>query len=99
MHEATIEVESNLLASRRLKAEEQWGGMDKKKVKDEKQASTSKQFESDDKLDEMSNIIKGTTTKLSELDIESKPIARPYQESVSRNIVQYIKQHPPPQIL
>ena len=45
MQEAAIEVESNLLASRILKAEEQRDGRDKKKSKDEKQASTSKQLE------------------------------------------------------
>ena len=96
MQEASIEVESNLLVSKRLKVEEQRGGRGKKKVKDEKQASTSKQLESDDRLDEMANLIKGITTKFSKVDIENKPVAWPYQEGVNRNVVQYRKQYPPP---
>ena len=42
MQEATIEVESNLLASNKLKAEEERGSKEKRKVKEEKLASTSK---------------------------------------------------------
>ena len=57
MQEEAIEVESNLLASRRLKEEEWRGGKDKKRVKDEKTTSTSKQLEFEDKIDEMSNLI------------------------------------------
>jgi hypothetical protein len=70
MQEATIEVESNLLSSRRLKDEEQRGGKDKKKLKDEKFPSSSKQSGSDEKFDEMSNLIKGITSKLSKLEVE-----------------------------
>ena len=58
-----------------------------------------KQLESNDRLDEMSNLIKGITTNLSKLDIENKLVVQPYQEGVNRNIVQYRKQYSPPQIL
>ena len=65
MQEATIEVESNLLASNKLKVEEGRGGKDKKKIKEERKASSSKAFSAEEKLDEMSNLIKHLASKMS----------------------------------
>ena len=85
MQEATIEVESNLLASNKLKAEEGRGGKDKRKMKEEKQASSSKAFSAEEKLDEMSNLIKHLASKMSKLELENRAIARPTQNEGNRN--------------
>ena len=65
MQEAAIEVESNILASNKLKAEENKGVKEKKKQKEEKQASRSKDFSMEEKLDEMSNLMKHLASKMS----------------------------------
>ena len=77
MQEAAIEVESNLLASNKLKAEEERGSKDKRKVKEERQASTSKTLVAEDKLDEMSNIIKHLGSKMSKLQLENRNTGNP----------------------
>lgn len=69
MQEVAMEVESNLLASNKLKAEEARGGKAKKKMKEEKQESSSQTFTVEEKLDEMSNLIKHLTSKMSKLEI------------------------------
>jgi hypothetical protein len=58
MQEVSIEVESNILAANKLKDEENKGVKEKKKPKDKKQPSTSKDSLADQKLDEMSNLMK-----------------------------------------
>ena len=64
-------MESNILAANKLKAEENNGGKEKKKHKDEKQPSTSKDSLADQKLDEMSNIMKHLASKMSKLEVEN----------------------------
>ena len=71
MQEAAIEVESNILVANKLKAEENKGGKEKKKQKDEKNPSTSKESPADQKLDEMSNLMKHLASKMSKLEVEN----------------------------
>ena len=99
MQEATIEVESNLLASNQLKAEEERGSTDKREVKEERQASTSKAFATEDKLDEMSNIIKHLASKMSKLELENRITGKPIQEGVNRNSTPLRRPFQPTQIL
>ena len=58
MQEVAIEVESNILVANKLKAKENKGVKEKKKQKDEKQLSTSEDSSAEQKLDEMSNLVK-----------------------------------------
>ena len=99
MQEATIEVESNLLASNKLKAEEGRGSKEKRKVKEEKLASTSKALAAENKLDEMPNIIKHLVAKMSKLEIENKNNGKAIQESGNRNPTPFRKPFHSPQIL
>ena len=69
MQEVSIEVESNILAANKLKAEENKGVKEKKKQKDEKQASTS--------MDGMSILMKHLASKMSKLEVENRLAARP----------------------
>ena len=99
MQEVAIEVESNLLASNKLKAEEERGGKEKRKVKEEKQASTSKALAIEDKLDEMTSIIKHLVAKMSKLELENKNTGKGIQEVGIRNPASFRKPFHPPQIL
>ena len=99
MQEAAIEVESNLLASNKLKAEEERGSKDKRKVKEERQASTSKAFAAEDKLDEMSNIIKHLASKMSKLELENRNTRKPIQEGGNKNPTPFRRPFQPSQIL
>ena len=85
MQEAAIKVESNLLASNKLKGEEERGSKDKRNVKEERQASTSKAFAVEYNLDEMSNIIKHLASKMSKLELENRNTRKPIQEGGNRN--------------
>jgi N6-adenosine-specific RNA methylase IME4 len=99
MQEATIEVEPNLLASNKLKAKEERGSKDKIKVKEKRQASTSKTLAAEDKLDEMSNIIKHLASKMSKLELENRNTRKPIQEGVNRNPTPFRRPFQPTQIL
>ena len=58
---------------------------EKKKQTEEKQASTSKDFSAKQKLDEMSNLMKHLASKMSKLEVENKPVARPPPDGLNRN--------------
>lgn len=99
MQEATTEVESNILAANKLKVEEGRGGKDKKKVKEERHPSTSKAISSEEKLDEMSNLIKHLTSKMYKLELENKVVVRPTHEGMNINQVPFRRPFQPQQIL
>ena len=99
MQEAAIEVESNILVANKLKAEENKGVKEKKKQKDEKQASTSKDSSTEQKLDEMSNLMKHLASKMSKLEVENRPAARPPPDGPNRNHMPFRRPFPPQQIL
>ena len=94
-----IEVESNILAANKLKAEENKGVKEKKKQKDEKKASTSKYFSAKQKLDEMSNFMKHLASKMSRLEVENRPTARPLPDGPNINPMLFRRPFPPQQIL
>ena len=95
MQEAAIEVESNILAANKLKAEENKGVKEKKKQKEDKQASTSKDFSAEEKLDEMSNLMKHLASKMSKLEVENRPAARRPPGIPNRNLVPFRRPFPP----
>ena len=99
MQEVAIEVESNLLASNKLKVEEGRGGKDKKKMKEERQASSSKVFSAEEKLDEMSNLIKHLASKMSKVELENRVVARPTQNEGNRNQAPFRRPFQPQQIM
>ena len=59
MQEAVIEVEANILATKRLRNKSNRGDKEKKKQKEEKLPSTSSSHTYEDKIEEMSKVIKG----------------------------------------
>lgn len=99
MQEAAIEVESNILAANKLKAEKNKGVKEKNKQKNEKQASTSKDSSDDQKLDEMSNLMKHLASKMSKLEVENRPAARPPSDGPNRNHMPLKRPFPPQEIL
>ena len=85
MQEATIEVESNLLAVERLKGKSERGLQGKKKVKEDTHPSTPKSTSVEDKLDDMTNLIKNLTSRLAKLDVGNRVPTRPVQEGMNKN--------------
>jgi hypothetical protein len=85
MQEATIEVESNILASDRLKTR---SDKDKKKQREDSPTS-SKPATSDPKLDEMTKTLKDMTSEITKLKWESKQPNRGFQGAGNRNPNQF----------
>lgn len=83
MKEAAIGVHSNLMASNKLKIEGK-AAKYKKKMKEEKQSSSSKNFTTEENLDQMSNLIKDIASKMTKLELENRPTARPIQNEGNR---------------
>ena len=78
MQDATLEVESNILASNRLKKETAQQMYDRKGKKEEAQGgSTSHSVEG--KIDDMANLVKILTEILNKLELE-KNSSKPVQE-------------------
>jgi len=79
MQEAALEVESNLLASSKLKDKSNLKYMIKKGKK-EMMSSTSTRKSSKNKLDETTKLIKNMSAKINRLEKENKNQTRPIQE-------------------
>lgn len=99
MQEAAIEVESHILETNKLKVEENKGLKEKKKQKEEKQASAFKDSSIEQKLDEMLNLMKHLASKMSKLEVENRPAARPLPDVPNRNPMPFRRPFPPQQIL
>ena len=89
MQEATIEVEANSLAAKRLRNKFDRGDKEKKKHKEEKIPSTSISQTYEDKIEEMSKIIKGLSSKLAKMKIDGRNVSKPIQEGGNRNSNQF----------
>jgi hypothetical protein len=95
MQEATIEVESNILASDRLKTRS-----DKEKKKQREDAPTSSNSAtSDPKLEEMTKTLKDLTSEIAKLKWESKQPNRAFQGAGNRNQNQFRRPNDAPQIM
>jgi hypothetical protein len=95
MQEVAIEVESNILASDRLKTR---SDKDKKKQREDSPAS-SNSATSDPKLDEMTKTLKDLTSEIAKLKWESKHPNRSFQGASSRNKNQFRRSNDAPQIM
>jgi hypothetical protein len=85
MQEAALEVESNILASEKLKTK---SDRDKKKQREEL-PSSSNPTESDPKLDEMTRTLKALTSEIAKLKWEAKQPNIPYQDVANKNTNQF----------
>jgi hypothetical protein len=95
MQEATIEVESNILASDRLKTRS-----DKEKKKQREDAPTSSNpATSDPKLEEMTKTLKDLTSEIAKLKWESKQPNRTFQGAGNRNQNQFRRPNDAPQVM
>ena len=79
MQEVALEIKSNLLAIYKLSVKPQYQEGDKKKNK-ELGPSTSSSNPPDNKIDEMTKVIKNLSSKLARLEMENKPHNRPAEE-------------------
>ena len=77
MQEAALEVESNMLATCKLKEQSKYFDRDKKGKKEMSSTSTGN---SSYKMDEMNKIIKKLSAKVNRLEMENKNLSRPLQE-------------------
>jgi hypothetical protein len=95
MQEATIEVESNMLASDRLKTRS-----DKEKTKQREDAPTSSNPTTyDPQLEYMTNTLKDLTSKIAKLKWESKQPNIPFQGAGNRNQNQFRRPNDVPQVM
>ena len=78
MQEAALEVESNILASNRLKVNSDQQTYDRKGKKEMIPAASASQS-TDSKIDEMAKLVKILTTKLNKMELENNS-NRPAQE-------------------
>ena len=85
------------MASNKLKMEEE-KAKDKNKMKEEN-PSSSKSLSAEEKIDQMSNLIKELASKMSKLEVENKPTARANQNEVNRNQAPFKRPFQPQQIL
>jgi hypothetical protein len=95
MQEATIEVESNILAAERLKTR---SDRDKKKQKEDV-PSSSHATTSDPKIDEMDKMLKTLTSELARLKLETKQPNKHVQEGGNRNPNQFRRPQNAPQVM
>ena len=70
-----------------------------KREEEERQPSTSKAISTEEKLDEMFNLIKHLTSKMSKLEMENRDIVRPTHEGMNINQVPFKGPFQPQQIL
>ena len=77
MQEAALEVESNMLATRKLKDHSDYFDQDKKGKKEMDSTSIAR---SSDKMDDMNKLIKNMSTKVNRLEMENKNLSRPVHE-------------------
>jgi hypothetical protein len=94
MQDASIEVESNILAADKLKSR---SDRDRKKKKEE--LSSSSNTTSDYKMYEMAKMLKNMTSKMARLKMEQKQPSRPAQEGGYINQNQFRRPNNVPQIL
>jgi hypothetical protein len=94
MQEDAIEVDSNILATDKLKSR---GDRDRKKKKEDMPSSSN--TTSDSKIDEMDKMLKDLTSEMEILKMEQKQPSRPAQEGGYRNQNQFRKPNNAPQIL
>jgi hypothetical protein len=94
MQDATIEVESNILAAHKLKSR---SDRDRKKQKEEFPSSSNSA--SDIKMDEMTKMLKTLTSEMARLNMEQKYPNRPAQEGGYKNPNQFRRPNNVPQIL
>jgi hypothetical protein len=95
MQEETIEVESNILSSERLKTRYE---KDKKKHREDSPAS-SNPTTYDPKIDEMTKTFKDMTSEIAKLKWESKQPKRDFQGPGNRNPNQFRRTNDAPQIM
>ena len=95
MQEEAIEVESNILASIRLKNR---SDKDKKKQREYSPAS-SNSTTYDPKLDEMTKILKDMTSEIAKIKWESKQPNKSFQGDGNRNPTQFRRPNDAPQIM
>jgi predicted component of viral defense system (DUF524 family) len=81
MHEATIEVESNILAVEKLNSR---GDRDMKKQREELPSSSHTTFDS--KMDEMAKMLETLTSEMARLKMETKQLRRPTHEGGYKNL-------------
>lgn len=87
MQEATLEVEANILATERLKDKLERGDKEKKKQKEEKLPTTSTSHNYEDKIEEMTKLVKGLSSKLAKMEIDGrKPIDLLKKEEIGTQI-------------
>ena len=79
MQDVALEVESNILASNKLKEETKYQMVDKKGKK-EIIPSSSTGIASDSKMDEMNKIIKNLSVKIDRLELGNKNQNKPIPE-------------------
>ena len=72
------------MASNKLKMEEEKAAKDKNKMKEEN-PSSSKSLLAEEKTDEMSNMIRELSSKMSKLEVENKPAIKANQNEANRN--------------
>jgi hypothetical protein len=94
MQDVAIEVESNILATDKLKSR---SDRDRKKQKEELPSSSN--TTSDSKMDEMAKMLKTLTAEMARLKMEQKQPSRPAQEGGYRNQNQFRRPNNAPQIL
>ena len=78
MQEATLEVESNMLASSKLKEQLEYQEQDKKGKKEMVPSTCT--GKTSDKMDEMNKLIKSLFAEVNRLEMENKNQNRPLQE-------------------
>ena len=95
MHEATIEVESNILALDRLKNR---SDKDKKKLREDSPTSSNPSTY-DPKLEYMTKTLKDLTSEIAKLKWESKQPNRTFQGADNRNQNQFRRPNDAPQVM
>lgn len=58
-------------------------------MKEEKQASSSKTFSAEEKLDEMSNLLKHLASKMLKMELENHATQKPIQEGNNKNLTPF----------
>ena len=84
--------------SNKLKMEEEKATKDKNKMNEEN-PSSSKSLSVEEKIDQMSNLIKELASNMSKLEVENKPAARVNQNEANRNQAPFRRPFQPQQIL
>ena len=88
MQEAALEVESNLMATNKLRNNSDYHGEDKKKKK-EMSASTLRTKVADSKMDDMIKLIKNLSAKINRLEMKNRNQNKHIQDSENKNPNQF----------